>query len=197
MADSTGKAANQRAHILDGTEPSSNTEHHAVCLRLEPNTVQVCLPVHGRLYGRKLHAVIDRKHGLWVKAPGNQQLSHGIGNADMVGNFPNADGIDGTIGQMVDGTSQVVQAIVRMNGGHHRRLNLTPQQGTDQVGTGTVTMDHLIASGVDLPRQDRRHPQHIFIGINNGLNTQFPGLLGKGAFHKADKTDFFRLAQPL
>ena len=63
-----GEAADERPHILDRIKAGGDAEHDGILRRLHADRAQIGLPVQLRHNGRKIDAIIDRKHRLRVKA---------------------------------------------------------------------------------------------------------------------------------
>ena len=63
-----GEAADERPHILDRIKAGGDAEHDGILRRLHADRAQIGLSVQLWHNGRKINAIIDRKHRLRVKA---------------------------------------------------------------------------------------------------------------------------------
>ena len=115
----------------------------------------------------------------------------------MIGNPPDADGVDGAVGQPVERAAQVVQPVVAVDRGHHGHRDLPPQQGPQQIGPGAVAVDNLKALVPDHMGQGVHHGKQIALGQHPGIDSHFPGLLGEGSLEEADQPHGLGAAQPL
>ena len=182
-----GKAAYQSGHVLHGVQPGSDAYHHAVLVHIGPQGTKVCEPVPlGRSRG-EIDAVINGVEPVGGEAPGDQQVHHGVGNADAVVQLPQGPGIDGAEGQMAEGAAHVVQLVVAVDRADHRQPRGTAQQRADHIGPGAVAVDQLVAALADIVRQLAADPEDIVAAADHGGDAEGAGLVCKGAVPETDQ----------
>ena len=79
-----GKAPDQGGHVLHRVEPGGNAGDDAGVVRLQAHRAQIGLPVHGRMAGGEIQAVVDGKEPVRIKAAGDEEIGHRVGDADAV-----------------------------------------------------------------------------------------------------------------
>ena len=192
--DRDGKAADERPHVLDRVESRGNAENDGVLLHLHPDGAEIRFPAELRRDGRKVDAVIDGEHRLRVKAAGDQQLRHGVRHADVIVKHTQRNGIDRAVGQPVQGSAQIVQTIVGMNGRDDRDADLPPQDRACQICARAVAVDDLKALRTDHLRKaaDGRADRILH---HERVDAELPCVLGKFSFAEADEADLLHLSK--
>ena len=180
-----GEAPHQGGDVLHRVEPGGDAHHHAVPAGLQPHGAEVRLPGQGGGAGGEVQAVVDGEQPVRVKAPGDEQVGHGVGHADAVVQQPQGDGVDGAVAEAGEGAAQVVQTVVGVDGGDHRQPGGPAQQGPHHIAPGPVAVDDLIALLPDHPLEGAVGAQQVAPGEHHGADPQLPGLLGEGALHEA------------
>ena len=115
-----GKATNQRRDVLDGIQARGNAENDGILVKAYAEAFEVFSARKARLFRRKRHAVVNRKQLLRIKASGYEQLHHCVGHADVIVEHAKADGVDRAVGEAVEGSSQIVEPVVRVDGRDRR-----------------------------------------------------------------------------
>ena len=192
-----GKAPDQGGHILDGVQPGGNAHHHAVFVHIGPQAPEVGQPIPLGRGGGKVDAVVDGVEPVGGEAPINEQVHHGVGHADAVVQMPERPGIDGPEGEPGEGAAHVVQAVVAVDGGHHRQSRDLAEHGADHVGPGAMAVDDLVAALPDIGRQLPPGAEDVVAPADHGGNAHPPGFLGKGTLPEAHKLGGNGLVQML
>ena len=179
-----GKAPYQGGDIFYWIEPGGDAHHHRSLVGLQAHALPIGCPVQGRGAGGEVDAVIDGEELVRVKAPGDQQIGHGVGHTDAVVQPPQGDGVDGAVGDPGERAAQIIQPVVGVDGADHRQAGGLPQQGAHQIAPGAVTVEDLIPPLHDHFFQRVADPQQVVPRQDHRGDTQLPGLLRKGTFHK-------------
>ena len=180
-----GEAPHQSGHVLHRIHPGGDAYHHRVLVHICAQAPQVLQPVPLGGRGREVDAVIDGVEPVRREATGDQQVHHGVGHADPVIQPPQGQGVDGAEGQMAEGAAHVVQAVVAVDGGHHRQSRDLAEHGADHVGPGAMAVDDLVAALPDIGRQLPPGAEDVVAPADHGGNAHLAGLLGKGAVPEA------------
>ena len=192
-----GKAPDQSGHILDGVEAGGDAHHHAVLVGVHAQAPQIGQPVPlGRGRG-EVDAVVDRVKPVCREAPGDQQVHHGVGDADAVVQMPQGPGVDIAKGQTAEGTAHIVQPVVAVDGADHRQSGGSPEKRAHHVGPGAVAVDQLKAAVSDIGRQFSAEPGDVVALHDLRGDAQAPGLLGEGTVPEADQLGRDGLVQVL
>src|SRR5699024_7011322 len=107
-----GKAPDQGGDVLDGVEAGGDAHHHAVLVHVGAQPPEIGQTVGEGAPGVEGEAVINGIEVLGVEAPGDQQVHHGVADADAVVEQPQGDGVHRAVGQAAQGPAHVVQAVV-------------------------------------------------------------------------------------
>ena len=183
----SGEAPHQGGHILDGIQPGGDAHHHGILVHIRPQVPQVGKTVALRRRGGKVDAIVDGVEPVRRKAPGDEQVHHGVRYTDAVVQVPQGPGVDGTEGQAAEGAAHVVQLIVAVDSRDHRQTRGGAQQGAHHVGPGAVAVDELVAACPDVGSELPPQPGNVVAAHNFGRNAHLPGLLGEGAVPEADQ----------
>ena len=181
-----GKAADQGRDVLDGVQPGGDAGDDAVCVRLQPDGAEIVFPAHGGGAGGEVQAVVNGKELFRVELPLDEQVDHGVGDADAIVQLPQGQGIDGPVGQAGEGTAQIVQPIVAVDGGHGGQAGLFGQEGRHHVAAGAVAVDEVKVLVPDHLGQLLQVGEKVSTGEDLGVDAQGAGLLDKGAFGETD-----------
>ncbi len=147
------EGADERSDVLHRREPRRDAVHHGVPRQPKPERGAILFPRFRGRARRKVHAVIDGKHRLRVKAARDEQLRHRVGHADVIVKQPQSDGVDRAVGQAVQRPSEIVQPVVAVHRGDDGHMDLPAQDRARHVGARAVAVDDLIALAADLVRQ--------------------------------------------
>ena len=104
----------------------------------------------------------------------------------MIVHVPQSQGVDGAVGQPGEGTAQIVQLIVGVDGGDEGQTGAALEQPAHEVAPGAVAVDDLIALGAHLVLQLGQHPGEIAAGQHGGVDAQLAGLMDEGTVGEAD-----------
>ena len=190
------EAADERPDVLDRVETGGNAKHDGILRRLHADGAQIRLPVQLRHNGRKINAIVNRKHRLRVEAARDEQLRHRIGHADVIVEHAQRDGVDRAVGQPVQGAAQIVEAVVGVDGRDNGNLNFPAQNCAGQIGARAVAVDDLKALGTDHLRKAADGRLHG--GLHDDrIDTELSCILRKLSLAEADQTHLFGLSKPL
>ena len=181
-----GKAADQGGDIFDRVEAGGDARHHGGLVNLQAHGPEIGHTVQGGGRQGEVDAVVDGEELVRVKAPGDEQIHHGVGDADAVIQPPQCEGIDGAVGDAGEGSAQIIQAVVGVDGGDHRQAGGFAQKGAHHIPAGTVTVDEIVAALPDFLLEQAEGAEHIAVGIDLSGDAQLPRLLGEGSLHEAD-----------
>ena len=136
--------------------------------------------------GGKVQTIIDGEEAVRVKAAGDKQIGGGVGDPDAVVQPPQGKGVDDPIGIFGQGASQIVQAVVGVNGGHCRQSGGAAEKSPHHIAPGAVAVDEIIAAVQNKLLQLPESAENIITGKDDRGDAQLSCLLGKGAVHETD-----------
>lgn len=91
---------------LTGSSRAAMPGDDAVCVRLQPDGAEIVFPAHGGGAGGEVQAVVNGKELFRVELPLDEQVDHGVGDADAIVQLPQGQGIDGPVGQAGEGAAR-------------------------------------------------------------------------------------------
>ena len=122
-----GKAPQQGAHVLHRVEPGGDARDDHAVRPVQPQAVQKRPAAQPGGAGGEVDSVVDGEHLLGVEAPADEQVPHGVGYPDLVGDAPQSPGVEIAVGEGGQGTAHVVQLGVGVDGGDHGQAGGLPQ----------------------------------------------------------------------
>ena len=180
------KTTHQRGHILDRIQASGNTNYHAVFVHIGTQCTQIFQTVTLRGSGGEINAVVDCVEPIRREAALDQQIHHGIRNADPVVQMTQGPGIDVAERQAAERAAHVVQLIIAVHGANNGEAGCAAQQSTHHVGTGAVAVDDLIVSLFDICGQLTAQAGNVIAPHDLGRDAHAAGFLGEGTVAETD-----------
>ena len=147
--------------------------------------------------GLKVDAVVDGVNPVGGEPPFDEDVRHGVGNANVEIHLPQGHHVCGAVREHGHRPAHVVQAVVAVDGGHHRGLQVLFYQVSHQVAPGAVAVDdvHLLA-GQQALKLLQAH--HRVAGLDHlDGNAHFLRVVGELAPAKAEELGVDGLVQLL
>ena len=131
----------QGGHVLYRGEPHRDAGDHVPFLPLHAHAFQEFLLGRGVDGGRKVDAVIQGVDPVRREPPLDEDVCHGVRHADVVVDPPQGHHVGGAVGEPGHRAAQVVQAVVAVHRGDHRRPQVLFDEIAHQVAPGPVAVD--------------------------------------------------------
>lgn len=109
----------------------------------------------------------------------------------MIVKHTQRNGVDRAVGQPVQGSAQIVEPVVGMDGRDNRHLNFPAQDSAGQVRARAVAVDDLKALGADHLRKTANGRLYGRFH-DDRIDAELPRVFGKLSLAEADEPHLFR-----
>ena len=123
------KASHERGQVLHGVQPCGRAYHDVARADLCADPLAEGGPVQALGLAGEVQAVVDCKGGLTREAAGDEQLTHGVRDADVVFDPPQGQDVQHAVGGPGEGAAHIVQPVVAVHGADDRPAAARAQDG--------------------------------------------------------------------
>ena len=183
-----GKAAHQGGKVLHGVEPRGRADDDIARGHIRSHARAEGGPVVPLRLPGEVQAVVDGEGRLPREAAGDEQVTHGVRDADVVFDAPEGQDVQDAVGRRSERAAHVIEPVVAVYRAHHGPAAGRAQYGPGEVRAGAVRVDELEALL-------RYHAPHLAqggeeaAGADPRLDAELRRFAGEGPAAEADQGD--------